>query len=141
MKKKVLAILGIGNALLHNRLRLAEASSKFQQVLEGDHETVQAELRRQQLIQSKDWWGYKFPLRAMVYRLAKGSKYLIGTLPPREGWEHGSRQVRRRALFALCFTRISRAPLNSRTSRRRRRSAARKLAWMQFREGQAAWKD
>lgn len=141
-KKKLLAILGIGDALLHNRLRLGQSVRGVKQVIAGDAEHAEDMTRKLVKLgyaNDEKHWSYKAPLRALVYRLRPGQRYAKGTTPPEKNWAHvPSRQVRRAALRQLAFNSVTvNNPLSSRRDRRR---AARMLAYLQFHEGQAAWK-
>lgn len=143
-KKKLLALLGIGNALLHNRLRMGQSVRGVRQVLAGDAEFAEETQRKLDLIRDKqdpDHWKHFLPVRALLYSLAKGNKYAKGTLPPQKDWNFGSRQVRRHALRQIAFSKISNDPRNVMESRRRRRVAARMLSIMMYQRGQAAWQE
>lgn len=56
--------------------------------------------------------------RAIRLFTPKAGTSFRGTLPPEDGWTEGSRQVRRRAIFALEFRAISRFLIPRRTRRK-----------------------
>lgn len=144
IKKKLLAVLGIGDALLHNRLRIGQSIRGVKQLLAGDAEFAEETTRKLEQIRDKqdpDHWKYYLPVRALLYSLAKGNKYAKGTLPPQKDWNFGSRQVRRHALRQIAFSKISNDPTNLLVSRRRRRVAARMLSMLMFQQGQKAWQE
>lgn len=62
-------------------------------------------------------WNPHEPLQRRLFVPKAGTSFR-GTLPPEDGWTEGSRQVRRRAMFALEFRAISRFLIPRRVRRR-----------------------
>lgn len=81
-------------------------------------------------------WNPHEPLKWRLFVPKEGTSFR-GTLPPDDGWTEGSRQVRRRAMFALEFRAISRFLI----PRRVRRKIAREAANAKYRAASAGMRE